>query len=207
MNLAKNTFSLALERQPSTYSIYKRIANLVLVIAAAVICINLWLLSTDQARNWHAKQANQLGRSLSQQAALSLAPALTEQNKESVSQYLAYLVQDPHVSSAAVFGPKGQALDITQANLSLLTNFRLRQKLPLVFVQEIVFDDKIRGYLRISLDEGQVMRYHDEYQRQLFEQMFVLMLLSGVAGLLVMRAFYKFRYRHYQKPTQEKTDA
>lgn len=198
MNLAKHAIASVHSAQPSTYSIFKRIVNLALVVAAVAICVNLWLLSTEQAQNWHAKQANQLGRSLSNQGALALAPAVADSDEQSITAYLDNLTTDPHVKSAAVFGQRGQIINSTQANLSLLTNYQMREKMPMVFVQEVVVEDQIKGYLRILLNEEKVMQYHDEYQAQLFEQTIVLMLLAGVAGLLITRAFYKFRYRHYQ---------
>ncbi len=198
MNLAKNAIASVQSAQPSTYSIFKRIVNLALVIAAVSICVNLWLLSTEQAQNWHAKQANQLGRSLSNQGALALAPVVAQRDEQRITAYLDNLITDEHVSSAAVFGKRGQIINSTKANLSLLTNYQMREKMPMVFVQEVIFEDQVAGYLRILLNEDKVMQFHDEYQAQLFEQTIVLMLLAGVAGLLITRAFYKFRYRHYQ---------
>lgn len=206
MNLAKNAFASVQSSQHSTYSIFKRIVNLALVIAAVAICVNLWLLSTEQAQNWYAKQASQLGRSLSMQGALSLAPVMADNNSERIGAYLQHLTQDQHVDSAAVFGQRGQLITSTQDNLSLLTNFQVRQDLPLVFVQEVIYEEQIKGYLRILLNEDKIMQYHGAYQQQLFEQTIVLMLLSAVAGLLATRAFYKFRYRHYQFVSRSKTN-
>ena len=205
MNLANYNLDVGLTKPPSRYSIYKRIANLGLVVLATIICVNLWLLSTEQAQNWHDNQANQLGRSLAQQSAMVLAPALLEQNDVFISTQLANLVSDKHVVSAAVFNYRGQLLDSTESNRSLLTNYRLRNDMPLVFIEEIVYQDSVRGYLRVLIEEQQVMVYHDEYQRQLFEQVLVLMGLAGAAGILLARSFYKFRYRRQQaaKATQE----
>ena len=207
MNLAKNALQLATTPQPSAYSIYKRIANLALAIIAVVICINLWLLSTQQAQIWHDKQANQLGRSLTQLGARVLANAVANDDKELVSRQLEQIVSDPHVANAVLFSHRGQVLQSTEASLSLLTNYRLRENMPLVFVEEIHFDDQIRGYLRLLLNEEEVMYYHEEYQRQIVEQVLVLMLLAGATGLLIARAFYKFRYRHLRKRAKEKTSS
>lgn len=205
MSLAKNALASVQSYQHSTYSIFKRIVNLALAIAVVAICVNLWLLSTEKAQNWYAKQANQLGRSLSAQAALSLGPVIAENNSGRIAEYLKHLTQDQHVDSAAVFGQRGQIVHSTQANASLLTKFQVQQDIPLVFVQEVIFEEKIYGYLRILLSEEKIMQYHDDYQSQLFEQTIVLMLLSGVAGLILTRAFYKFRYRHYKYSPRLKT--
>lgn len=207
MNLAKNTFTLSQPQSHSTYSIYKRIANLVLVVLGLMICINLWLLSTDQAQNWHNKQANQLGRSLSQQGALGLAEYIIDKDNDKITQQLQFLLTDRHVVAAAVFNQRGQLLDSVGKKLSLIAAYRLQQNVPLIFVAEINRENNIYGYLRLALDEGKVMQYHQDYQQQIYQQMLVLMLLAGVAGLLVARAFYKFKARYYQKHAKRQQKA
>jgi membrane protein len=199
MNLTKTTFSLSQLTLPSRYSIYKRIANLVLAILGLIICVNLWLLSTDQAQNWHDKQANQLGRSLSQQGAMVLAEYVQNKDSSKITQQLEYLLADDNVVGAALFNHRGQLLDSAGSSALLLTNYRLKQNMPLIFVAEITQQEQIYGYLRLALDEEKVMQYHQQYQQQLYQQILVLMLLAGVSGILVARAFYKFRARYYQK--------
>lgn len=183
--------------RPSRYSIYKRIANLALVIVAGIICVNLWLLSTDHAANWHSKQSSQLGRSLASYAAQIIAPSLANKDYQQIAQNLHNVAQDPHVISASLYSYQGQIVDSTQSNPSVLATFLIEENTPIVFVQEVIYQDNIVGYLRILLDERQVMLYHEDYQLQLYEQLLVLMLLSGLVGLLVARAYYKFRFRHY----------
>ncbi len=197
--------TISVSPRPSTYSIYKRIANLALVIMGATICVNLWLLSADQAQNWHDKQANQLARSLSLQGANMLKVPLGNNDVSAIKQRLIDLGEDPHVSGAAVFGRQGQIIENLNGNVSVLADFRLQQEKPLVFIREIVVDGQIIGYLRLLLDEEQVMVYHSDYQRQIYEQLLVLMMLAGAVGLLICRAFYKFRYRHYIKPDSSQT--
>lgn len=205
MKSVKPISHISISPRPSTYSIYKRIANLALVIIGATICVNLWLLSADQAQNWHDKQANQLGRSLSYQGAKMLEEPLKENNMTALMQRLEALGEDPHVSGAAVFGRQGQIVENLNGNVSVLADFRLNDEKPLVFIREITSGGEILGYLRLLLDEEQVMVYHSDYQRQIYEQLLVLMMLAGAVGLLICRAFYKFRYRHYIKPTAEQT--
>jgi membrane protein len=172
---------------------------LALAIVAIIICVNLWLLSAEQARNWHDKQANQLGRSLSLLATQVLTSSLLNNDNETISQQLDYLVNDPHVSGVAIYNYKGQLLDERKSGTSVLASFRLENKTPLVFVQNISADGKILGYLRLMINEEKVMQYHSEYQKQLTQQVQVLMLLAAAAAILLTRVFYKLRYRKYLK--------
>jgi membrane protein len=202
MNLAKTTFSFTQLTLPSTYSIYRRIANLVLAVLGLLICVNLWLLSTDQAQNWHDKQANQLGRSLSQQGAMVLTEYVRNKDTSKITRQLEYLLADDNVVGAALFDHRGQLIDSVGNSAMLVANYRLKQTMPLIFIAEITTQEQIYGYLRLALDEEKVMQYHQEYQQQVFQQILVLMLLAGVVGILVARAFYKFRARYYQKHSE-----
>ena len=164
MNSAKNTLSTPVLQVPSNYSIIKRLVNLALAIVAIIICINLWLLSAEQARNWHDKQANQLGRSLSLLATKMLTSSLINKDNEIISQQLDFIVDDPHVSGLALYNHKGQLLDEKKSGTSVLASYRLEKKTPLVFVQNISSDGQIYGYLRLMINEEKVMQYHSEYQ-------------------------------------------
>jgi len=199
MNSAKNPLSTPVLQVHSNYSIIKRLVNLALAVVAIIICINLWLLSAEQARNWHDKQANQLGRSLSLLASKVLTSSLIDKDNETISQQLGFLVDDPHVSGLALYNHKGQLLDEKESGTSVLASFRLDNKTPLVFVQNISADGQIYGYLRLMINEEKVMQYHSEYQKQLTQQVQVLMLLAAAGAVLLTRIFYKFRYRKHVK--------
>lgn len=207
MKLAHPNISLQRVSQPSTYSIYRRLANLAIVLFVGVICINLWLLSNDLASNWYEKQANQLGRSLSLFSASVIGPLLAENDIESIEPVMAQLITDPHVSHAALYNYRGQILSSTSNEASIVASYRLKNLMPLVFVQDILHEGRLVGYLRLYLEEQQVMQYHDEYQARLFEQQLVLMLLAAAAGLILTRAFYKMRQRRFkQKIARENSD-
>lgn len=188
----------------SNYSIFKRIGNMVLVIVFSIVCVNLWLLSQDEADNWYTKQAGQLGRSIAAYSAkviaLQLQPAdKIDLNAQEIKNQLELIASDPHVLGVSLFGTKGQIIDTTEGNISVLANFLIEEDAPLVFVEEIILDGKILGYLRLLLDEERIMLYHDDYQRHLYEQLSVMMLLAGLAGILVARVYYKVRFRNYSK--------
>ncbi|WJG10498.1 AhpA/YtjB family protein [Aliiglaciecola sp. LCG003] len=199
MDMLKNGVLESHPNRPSNYSILKRIINLVLVIATAAFCVNLWLLNTGQAQAWYEKQSGQMGKSLSSYAAKMIAIPLGQQDHDEIKNQLNLLLHDPYVTGAAVFDQQGKIIDSTEQNSSILSHFLLSQDIPLVFIAEIKNDDKVIGYLRLILAEKEVMLLHDEYQLQLYKQLLALMMLAGFAGLLVTRAYYKFRFRNHQK--------
>lgn len=203
MEQTNTSIFIAPFKQPSRYSIFKRIVNLVLVVIGIIACINLWLISSEQSLNWHSKQANQLGVSLSSLAANVLVSSLLENDAEKTTQQLSYIAADPHVAGATVFDNKGRMLAENNATSSVVAAYKLNTISPLVFVQNITFEKQIIGYLTIILKEQEVMAYHSEYQKQLNQQVQMLMILAALAGLLITRAFYKVRYRHIIRSSKQ----
>jgi membrane protein len=190
-------------QQPSRYSIFKRIANLVLAVVGSIACINLWLISSEQSLNWHSKQSNQLGISLSTLSGKILVSSLLENDSEKLSQQLSYIVADPHVAGVSLFDNKGRILADNNSALSVVDAYKTKAIAPLVFVQDISHNKQVIGYLSIILKEKEVMAYHSEYQKQLNQQVQMLMILAAIAGILVTRAFYKVRYRQLIRSSKQ----
>jgi len=190
-------------KQPSRYSIFKRIANLVLVVVGCIASINLWLISSEHSQNWHSKQANQLGVSLSTLSANILRSSLLENDPQKLSQQLSYIAADPHVAGVSLFDNKGRVLADNNSAASVVAAYKLNTISPLVFVHSITHNQQIIGYLSIILKEKEVMAYHSQYQKQLNQQVQMLMILAAIAGILITRAFYKVRYRHLIRSSKQ----
>ncbi|MEP4889886.1 MAG: AhpA/YtjB family protein [Aliiglaciecola sp.] len=187
------------QKVPSNYSIFKRVANLTLLVVAAAICVNIWLLNTEQSQNWHNNQSSQLGRSLAKFTADIIAPHLQEQQNDKILRYINLLSQDQHVAGVSVYNRLGEVVESNEQNASVLASYLIEDEFPLVFVEEVFLEDKLLGYVRLLLDKQQVMLYHLEYQNQIYKQLLMLMLVAGLVGLLLTRAYYKLRFRHYEK--------
>ena len=190
-------------QQPSRYSIFKRIANLILAVVGCIACINLWLISSEQSLNWHSKQANQLGISLSSLSGKILISSLLQNDSKALKQQLGYIVSDPHVAGVSLFDNKGRILADNNAALSVIAAYKSKGISPLVFVQNITYNEQTIGFLSIVLKEKEVMAYHSEYQKQLNQQLQMLMILAAIAGILFTRAFYKFRYRQLIRSSKQ----
>lgn len=195
MEQIKSPFSIAPIQLPSGYSIFKRIANLVLVVATVVVCINLWLISSKHSTNWHNKQANQLGNSLTSFAANILTKTLIAKDPTLLTEQLSYIASDPHVDSVTIYDDRGQLLADNNASASVVATFKLRSFSPLVFVRKITHEQQTIGYLSVILNEQAIMAFHSEYQHQLNQQLQMLMVLAAIFGIVITRAFYKLRYR------------
>ena len=203
MQQTNTSIFIAPFQQPSRYSIFKRIANLILAVVGCIACINLWLISSEQSLNWHSKQANQLGVSLSSLSGKILISSLLQNDSKALRQQLGYIVSDPHVAGVSLFDNKGRILADNNAALSVIAAYKSKGISPLVFVQNITYNEQTIGFLSIVLKEKEVMAYHSEYQKQLNQQLQMLMILAAIAGILFTRAFYKFRYRQLIRSSKQ----
>ncbi len=203
MEKIKSSVFIAPFQRPSRYSIFKRIANLILAVVGSIACINLWLISSEQSLNWHSKQADQLGVSLSSLSGNILISSLLKNDLDELSQQLNFIAADPHVAGVTLFDKKGRVLSDNNATLSVVDAYKANIISPLVFVQNILHDQHVIGYLSIILKEKKVMAYHSEYQKQLNQQVQMLMILAAIAGILITRAFYKVRYRQLIRSSKQ----
>ena len=203
MEKIKSSVFIAPFQRPSRYSIFKRIANLILAVVGSIACINLWLISSEQSLNWHSKQADQLGVSLSSLSGNILISSLLKNDLDELSQQLNFIAADPHVAGVTLFDKKGRVLSDNNATLSVVDAYKANIISPLVFVQNILHDQQVIGYLSIILKEKKVMAYHSEYQKQLNQQIQMLMILAAIAGILITRAFYKVRYRQLIRSSKQ----
>ena len=183
----------------STYTVYKRIANLILVLIGIAIGINLWWVNQKQTEIWYGIQAQQLGRSMSQQKAFALTQSVRQKDLKKITIVLEQLVSDKHVTAAAAYDFRGRML--AKAGTSQLSD--------LTFVADIM-DDKtankenktdhntqvsLVGYLKVQLAADAVMSHHNDFQSQLTNQGIVFMLLAALGALYITRAFYKMRFK------------
>lgn len=196
----------------STYTVYKRIANLVLVLIGIAIGINLWWVNQQQTQAWYGVQAQQLGRSLSQQKALVLADIVRKEDKEGLQLVLTQLLADEHVIAAAVYNFRGRLLARVGSELTQLESLKNQAPHNLTFVADIIDSPSdqtaqtedmvatfgsvpIIGYLKIQLATDIVMAHHNQFQQQLSKQRVIFMLLAALGALYITRAFYKLRFK------------
>lgn len=196
------SFDQAEQGNPSTYSIYKRLANLGLVLAALIIAVNIWFFSAGQDTDDLQAAADQLGRSLITQGAGLAALTLSSQEDGTISarQILHQLAQDPHVRAASLHDARGRELNQAGENLSVIKLFTGQQDPDsLIYVQEILHQGELQGYIKLILDRSRVLRHQTGLTQHYTQQSQVLMLLTFAIGVLLARGFYKLRYLYQSK--------
>lgn len=191
------SFDQTEQASPSTYSIYKRLANLGLAVAALIIAINIWFFSAGQDTEDLQAQANQLGRSLIAHGAGLAALTMSSQQTDAISerQILNQLVLDPHVRTASLHDASGRTLHQAGEPIAVTELFASQKDADsLVYVQEILHQGNLQGYIKLILDRSLVLKHQSGLTQYYIQQTQVLMLLAFAIGVLLTRGFYKLRY-------------
>jgi membrane protein len=177
-------------------SIFKRISSLILLVCSLAIAINLYIMHSQNAQQWYEIESEQLGRSLTIQAARLLSQPMAGEDELVISSYTDMLNQGMFIEGAVVFDDQGVKLSDTQDPVSVITMVKESDYEPLVFVEDIVYEGQILGYVKLILNREEITRHHRSFNRNQLSQSILLMLLAMIISMLATRMFYKFKRRY-----------
>jgi len=175
------------------YSIFKRISTLILLLACVAIAVNLYLMHERNANQWYSVESEQVGRSLTQQAAKLVAAPLASEDEDLLAQYIELVNQGVFVQDAVLFNQFGVRYAQQETALSVLNIMRQQEIEPLVFVEDIVINGELIGYIKLVLDKQAVTHHHRSFNRNQMSQTILIVILSIICASLATRLFYKMR--------------
>ncbi|MBY6186278.1 YtjB family periplasmic protein [Marinobacter hydrocarbonoclasticus] len=166
--------------------------GLALILVVAIL--QLWLSSERQTHNLLARQTDQLADSLVRQGAHAAATALKLDDPEQLNWLVNSLVADPRVISATVFSHEGQRLAFSQSLFpenQLPDDETLHHALgrfaPLT--ASVTQGEEVLGYLRIRINRSLFFRDNKLLHQQQHDEQQLMLLLAGLVGALLARAF------------------
>jgi len=142
---------------------------------------------------WYSLESEQLGRSLTQQAAKLVAAPLANENTELLEEYIALVNQGMFVQDAVMFNQFGERYSQHGNRLSVIDLVRQQDIEPLVFVEDIVYEDTTIGYIKLVLDKQAVTLHHRSFNRNQMSHTMLLVVLCIIVAGLATRLFYKAR--------------
>lgn len=186
------------------FAIFKRISSVVLIVLVGILSINLWKMQSLSAKQWYAFESEQLGRSLTQQAAKLVASRMQASEQAALTTYTSMMTDDDFVQEAIIFAADGQRLDQSDTSMSIVDMVSQKEYRPLIFVEDITNENgEILGYIKLILDREQVTQHHRTYVNEQLTQTFITIALTFIIAALSTRLFYKFRFRHVISDDQE----
>lgn len=186
------------------YLIFKRISSLILIILCVFIAVNLYLMHTQNAEKWYQVESEQLGRSLTLQAAKMVAAPLAKKDQDLLAHYVTVVNQGMFVKGAVLFDDLGVRYAQQEERLSIVEMMKQSDIEPLVFVEDIIFERNTIGYIKLVLDKQAITAHHRAFNQNQISQSILMIVLSIIAAALATRLFYKVR-NSYQLTDGEET--
>jgi len=175
------------------YLIFKRISSLILLILCVFIALNLYFMHTQNAAKWYKVESEQLGRSLTLQAAKMVAAPLAKNDEELLAHYVTVVNQGMFVKGAVLFDESGVRYAQQEERLSIVEMMKQSDVEPLVFVEDIIFDGITIGYIKLILDKQAITAHHKAFNQNQLSQSILMIVLSIITAALATRLFYKVR--------------
>lgn len=185
-------------------SIIKRISTLLLMVCSLAIAINLYIMHSQNASQWYEIEAEQLGRSLTIQAARLLSQPLSTEDEEVVTEYIKLINDGMFVEGAVVFNDRGVRLSDINSSLTVIDMLAQGNYSPLVFVEDIVYEGTILGYIKLVLNQEEITRHHEHFNRNQLTQSIMIILLAMIVAALATRLFYKVKRNYDIDPDESK---
>lgn len=176
------------------YSIFKRISLFSLLLLLVAVGINLYLMHVRNANQWYQIESEQLGRSLTQQAAKLVSGPLAKNDIDLVNQAIEVVNQGVFIQDAVIYDPKGVRFAREIESPSLLTLAQKMENEPLVFVEDIIDEGSIIGYIKLVLDKQAITKHHRDFNETQVFQSILLVVFALAIAFLITRIFYKAKY-------------
>lgn len=167
-----------------------------LIVVSAMISYQLIGLE-NRANDIKYQQTARFSSSLTNLAAAEATRYIALKKPKNLQLLIDDLSQDPIVQDATIYDHLGEVLYQSEDSLPLpiLLNINSRNdqraKGVIPYISELYNEGKKIGYLRISLEEHEMLNLIENYQQKSLSTLLLLLTLSFVAGTILMALFFK----------------
>ncbi|WP_019615229.1 AhpA/YtjB family protein [Psychromonas ossibalaenae] len=167
-----------------------------LIIVCAVILYQIAMLE-NTSNEMRYQQTEKFSYSLTNLAAAEATRYLSQNKIKDLQLLIDDLSNDPIVRDATVYDNLGQILYQSKNSLPLQVLLKINDSdgvsaegvIP--YIAELYNEDKKIGYIRISLEQENILSLIHNYQEKGFSTMLLLLILSFTAGTIIMALFFR----------------
>jgi membrane protein len=142
------------------------------------------------------QQTEKFAYSLTNLAAAEATRNLSHKSKTNLQQLVDDLSDDPIVRDATVYNEFGQILYQSKNVLPLKSLLKIDSPKEqeaqgvIPYIAELYDENKKIGYIRVSLEQQKILTLINDYQEKSASTMLLLLILSFVAGIILMALFF-----------------
>lgn len=171
-----------------------QISGLLTVSIIIIYQVNELRIISNEVRY---QQTEKFSYSLTNLAAAEASRYLAQKKDKDLQLLINDLSNDPMVRDATIYDYLGKILYQSNAPLSLPALLKIEQGAEnditgiIPYIAELYKDEKKIGYIRISLRQDHILRIIFNYQEKTLETLLSLLLLSFLAGSIIMALFFR----------------
>ncbi|MCW8996284.1 MAG: AhpA/YtjB family protein [Psychromonas sp.] len=178
------------------YYLLRTLQILSLIIVCAMIIYQFTMLE-NTADKIKYQQTEKFADSLTNLAAAEATRYLTHKKVKDLQLLIDDLSHDPFVRDATIYDDLGQILYQSEnviplpSLLKINNNNSQRAQGVIPYIAELYKENKKIGYIRITLEQQKILSLIHNYQKKSISTMWMLFILSFVAGSILMALFFR----------------
>lgn len=172
------------------------ILQIVSLILICSIIIYQFSMLINTANKVKYQQTEKFAYSLTNRAAAEATRYLSNKSEADLQQLVDDLSDDPIVRDATVYNELGQILYQSKNVLPLKSLLKIDSQEEqyaqgvIPYIAELYNENKKIGYIRVSLEQQKILALIDDYQEKSASTMLLLLILSFMAGIILMALFF-----------------
>ncbi|GAA0658590.1 hypothetical protein [Rheinheimera tangshanensis] len=194
--------------QHNKNSKYFRLAQLLLALLGIWVLSQWWWNSNQQGELLFQQQSAELMRSTLVALSHTAAYLIDNDQLESLNQLTTHIAATPYLQDVVVYDANGVKLSASDgtAAAQLLYAPQHEQAL-LAMVQEITQDNRVIGYIKISMKLDASLLPVTQAWQQLMQQVFWMLLLAGVVAFMLRGTWSKIVHQWQKWRKGKQADA
>ena len=142
------------------------------------------------------QQLDKFSYSLTNIAAKEASRYLSKKNPKELAGLIDHLSQDSVIRDATIYDQDGKIIYQSEQALPLTTVLKItgdneQAEGIIPYIAEIYLDDSKIGYIRITLEEAEILSLLQDYEKHGLMILSLLILISFITGLLIMAIFFQ----------------
>ncbi|MEL0629425.1 AhpA/YtjB family protein [Psychromonas aquatilis] len=182
----------------------KKIFRLKRLLKVIIICLITIVIASQLIRLQSAsvtvrnQQTEQFSQSLTKAIAANAAHFLSENKLDQLQEMIGDLKNDSMVRDVTIYNTLGETVAQSKNSIPLPELLNLSEDDQAIqeitirpYVEELRYEDKKIGYIRLSLEQDKLLALINNYQEHSFNTLILISILIFITGLLVMSIFHQ----------------
>ena len=176
----------------------KRLLKVIIICLIAIVIASQLIRLQSASLTVRDQQTERFSQSLTNAIATNAAHFLSENQLDQLQEMIGDLKNDSMIRDVTIYNTLGETVAQSKNSIPLPELLNLSEEDEAIeeisirpYVEELRYDDKKIGYIRLSLEQDKLLALIDNYQEHSFNILVLIFILIFIAGLLIMSIFHQ----------------